>query len=399
MAELANNPNPAKAQKSSAVIPLEPPQEKDYARASLKLAGNSLKVSLKTNPDHDGSDTVDRWFPVFNKGLPEEWLKWNQNLVTVCKGLSITTGPAKVGMIKQMLAGEALRTFKLAMTGKAETIANADAALKDVTELVFPKKAMTRQKRYLRYEIRKDREWTVRQFSNRMIELNDYLEFFPNGTAASKMAEDEMKECVIKAMPSIWQRKFYDHEDLDESSFQDMVMHLERIEFAENLWKDPTNGAKVTGRHESQKKYPKKVARNDGDLKLPASKKGKGSYCPLHGPNCGHTMGECKTLYSMATQKRQTFLLRTPQQKFHDAEQKVIQKRKERQEVNAMAKTMAKAIQKVREDKAQKPSIKQEESHAIEHAAQQIMIKQESDQYPDMDLDLDLEAFLASDEE
>ena len=91
------------------VIGLSPPKEKDYSDSATKFSGKSVKIALRTNPTSTDSETIDRYFPIFEEGTPEEWLLWKRSFESIRKGLNLTTGATVYGMIHQLLSGEVLR--------------------------------------------------------------------------------------------------------------------------------------------------------------------------------------------------------------------------------------------------------------------------------------------------
>ena len=88
-----------------------------------------------------------------------------------------------------------------------ETAENFDLALQAVTETVFPKKALTTQKRYMRRIMRKPKDMRTRDYCARYAELNKYLEDFPPFRGkAQVLPEDEILEHLEFSIPNSWQR-------------------------------------------------------------------------------------------------------------------------------------------------------------------------------------------------
>ena len=355
------------------VIGLDPPQSTTTKEDNTaKFSGKSVKIALKTNPTVDDSETVDRYFPIFDTGTPEEWILWLRNWESIKKGLNLATGPAWNGMIRQLLAGDALRVFDAAMAqAGAMTTLRVTRALKEVAEKeVFPKKALMRQKRFLRYGVRKTREWTVRRFSARLHELNNMLAQFPGGNETSVLEEDELKESLVRAMPNLWKRRLAEDHEVDELSWQETVQALERMEFADDMYgeqlssKGSKKGRNADSSRDGEQKPDSKLE-NGQKQKKNGGKHSKhstnGEGCPLHGPNCGHSQGDCKVLKAMAEKERERFRHRTATQRQYDGEQHRAQKNKERNELHALLQGVAKQY------KYKKQKIAQGESNMVEN--------------------------------
>ena len=71
---------------------------------------------------------------------------------------------------------------------------------------IFPAHAYREQKRYMHRFLKKPRSYSVREFSSRAQEINQYLPLFPSETVepASCLPEDELKEVLFHVMPSTW---------------------------------------------------------------------------------------------------------------------------------------------------------------------------------------------------
>ena len=101
----------------------------------------------------------------------------------------MTTGPHKFSMARRLLVGESLSHFEKkaesfvetteGVENCNETIENFEQCLQAVTMTVFPKKALTTHKRYMRRIMRKPKEMKTRDYCAWHSEINKYLEEFP----------------------------------------------------------------------------------------------------------------------------------------------------------------------------------------------------------------------------
>ena len=343
--------SPAKNNREAPVIGLDPPKtESSKEEDAKKYNGKSVKIALKTNPTAADSETVDRYFSIFDTGSPEEWIIWLRNWEAIHKGLNLTTGSSWAGMIRQLLAGDALRVFDASIAqANAVTTLRVTRALKEVAEKeVFPKKALMRQKRFLRYGVRKTREWTVRRFSARLHELNSMLAKFPGADATSVLEQDELKESLVRAMPNLWKRRLAEDHEVDELDWDETVQAFERMEFAADMYGEQvsSNGKKGRNADSSRNGEHKPDSKlENGQQKKKGGKTSKnptnGAGCPLHGPNCGHSQGDCKVLKAMAEKERERFRNRTGVQRQYDAEQHRQNKSKERNELHSILREVA----------------------------------------------------------
>lgn len=258
----------------------------------------SLKLNLKTVPDDAASATFAQYFFIFGSGTAEEWLHWEKDFEDLCKNLKLTSGPAKIGMVKKLLEGSARKNFENAMTGKTETVANCDAALKKVKEPIFGEQAAELQKRFLRYGCKKPRGLSVRETAHAYVELNEDLPCYPsyqNDVLTQKLTDDEVKSGFFRLLPNHWIRKIEETPNFNENtaSFADIVDFAERLELSE---KSHENKLKhQPGRDANSGKSKKRSTSELGgdDSGGNHSKKKKHTpMCRLHGE--GHDSHECK---------------------------------------------------------------------------------------------------------
>ena len=258
----------------------------------------SLKLNLKTVPDDAASATFAQYFFIFGSGTAEEWLHWEKDFEDLCKNLKLTSGPAKIGMVKKLLEGSARKNFENAMTGKTETVANCDAALKKVKEPIFGEQAAELQKRFLRYGCKKPRGLSVRETAHAYVELNEDLPRYPsyqNDVLTQKLTDDEVKSGFFRLLPNHWIRKIEETPNFNENtaSFADIVDFAERLELSE---KSHENKLKhQPGRDANSGKSKKRSTSELGgdDSGGNHSKKKKHTpMCRLHGE--GHDSHECK---------------------------------------------------------------------------------------------------------
>jgi hypothetical protein len=90
-------------------------------------------------------------------------------------GQNITTG-----LMRRLIMGDTVAVVNNEATELVnETSVNFELAIKKVTTHVFPQRALSYHKRYMRRYMCKPRSQTTQVFSARVNELNGYLKQFP----------------------------------------------------------------------------------------------------------------------------------------------------------------------------------------------------------------------------
>ena len=154
-------------------IDLERPAAKNYKEH------DHIIVKCRTDPTDNTSPPYDLPIILFGTGSCEEWLQWRKNFEKAIKGQGLSTGPGHFAQARRLLTGAALGAFEVAASAvTSETVASCEAVLKEVDRHVFPTRALQIQKRYMRRYMRKPSWMKTKEFSNRVLEINDYLPIF-----------------------------------------------------------------------------------------------------------------------------------------------------------------------------------------------------------------------------
>ena len=165
-----------------------------------------LTFKLQSTPGDETSPTYGLTVGYFRTGTPEELLLFIKNLQKIIVGTNITTGPEKYTMARRLLQGDALAAFNRAATQNGtETNEHFKACLLALKTYIFPRKALSNQKRYMRRILRKPRNMTTREFMTRLVEINEYLNEFPPALGNQKLPEDELMDIAEFAVPATWQ--------------------------------------------------------------------------------------------------------------------------------------------------------------------------------------------------
>ena len=90
---------------------------------------------------------------------------------------------------------------------RSYAVGNFTKVMATMTVHIFPVLAYQDQKRYMYRYLRKSKTMKVRTFTTRLIQLNNYLPYFPSdyvGQMVTGLPGDEVKEILYHAMPNLW---------------------------------------------------------------------------------------------------------------------------------------------------------------------------------------------------
>ena len=152
-------------------------------------------------------------------GTPSEWLDvlvgvreiWLQNSVN---------GPSdRAATVRAILKGDSRTAFDAALedarvdpNNNAEqlnlTNEHIETALKAVTTIVFPHRALEVQKLWMQRLMRKPAELSTRNTAAAITKINNSLPLFPLGTAESKFSEAQVVSLLEWSLPKSWQAAF-----------------------------------------------------------------------------------------------------------------------------------------------------------------------------------------------
>ena len=284
------------------VIPLERTETKEIKKTEC------LSLKLRTNPNNANSQTYELTVKFFSHGTPEEWLVFVRNLKRIFVGQNITQGAGKYAMIRRLLLGDTLAAFEKAATATGvENNANFDVVLKEVTTHVFPRRALTYQKRYMRRHMRKPKTMTTRDFAARVAELNAYLKEFPPFVNNQELPEEEVLDILEFGVPNSWQKNMVlqGFEPLNHTP-SEFVAFCERHEFTEgSLDNSEQNVAKPKPSPKGGDDR-KSGAKSSAEAHSNKKRKNTEKWCDLH-QTSGHDTSECKVVQAQIQKMRQSW--------------------------------------------------------------------------------------------
>lgn len=262
-----------------------------------------------------------------------EHLRYALTFMRDCKkilaGLNVTTAAEALPMIRELLSGIALAQFNqgiddhiyerymalvqavrdngVAAGDDATTIATAVAGVvrpnpsmdsiecgyHSVIVYMAPHKVLAKQKRWMRRNMRKPLDMSVREYANRLMTINnDELNKLPPAfDNTQKLSDDEIIDILTSGIPKSWIREM-DKQNFDptEGTITEVLNFCERMEAAEEGgFEKVRNDQKTNGKN--GKSTPKgKPKNNDGSK----------HHCLLHGPNNTHDTDDCLVMKKTA---------------------------------------------------------------------------------------------------
>jgi hypothetical protein len=145
----------------------------------------------------------------FSHGMPEQWLKFMENLNVVISGNGLDeNGRAHFNLTRSSLKGDALHIFNdKAAEQEKETKDSHIKCLRAIMEQVFPKvNPLQKQKTYMRNHVflhLNDKQ--VSEFCARWKEINNCLDKFPPFQPNQHFLDDQVKEILYSIIPKCWQ--------------------------------------------------------------------------------------------------------------------------------------------------------------------------------------------------
>ncbi len=328
----AASPSPTLSKPPKVVAPI--PLERHVPMTATKE--EVILLELVTTPGNADSKKYKVGVRIYRSGPVEQFLVWRKALDEVFKGLEVTDAAWMVGMARRLLEGDALANFNNFVVLRGDNSVNKfKLVLKDLTAYVMPRKALRLQKRFMRRFLRKPLHMKIREFVARVQELNQYLTYFPPGGDNQRLSQDDLLELLESSIPNTWQREFtrtgYDPVD---GTIADFVDHCERVEVTEDVsgHNKPSNKSKSSNKEAKGSKTSPHRSGVTTKGSVRNAKSSEEAYCPLHGPNGGHTLGQCHVMRAQAERMRTMHQAKSYDQKSSEHKDK---KHKFRNEINA----------------------------------------------------------------
>jgi hypothetical protein len=289
--------------------------EKVFKKDDLEVR----EMSMRTNPTDDSSPLIKRKFiPLDNPATILEVLKATLNIKAGVRGNNVTTGPNQYAYWRACLGGEALRKFnEFSTTVGTETTGNLVLVEQRLVREFAPRDVLTRQARYMRYDMRKPSGETTRKYVGAVGTLNETLkELPPLYDASQKIADQELLDILASKAPTSHKAMMIEHGfDPQSATLQEFVEFSERAETKQALQhhydKDASESdnsyKKVARKGKSSKsKHNSYKSREDTHKGKSRSAKELEFYCSYHKANDSHDTVKCKVLNGEKDYKKKT---------------------------------------------------------------------------------------------
>ena len=289
------------------------------------------------------SSKYKKFMLTFEEGTPSEWLDvlvgvreiWLQNSVT---------GPSdRVATVRAILKGDSRTAFDAALDdarvnpdNNAAQVAlsndHIEVALKAVTTIVFPFRALEVQKLWMQRIMRKPADLSTRLTAAAITKINNSLPLFPLGMPESKFTEPEVVGLLEWSLPKSWQAAFNLKGYVPALDTKERLIKeceaLERNEVGENN----NNKAKSDDKKNGKKNKFAKSENRGGK----SGDRNNAFFCKECGRNASHSTVDCFKLKNRA---------KSGDSSVGDgkAHAKPFSKRTFRKEANAIARKAAKA--------------------------------------------------------
>jgi hypothetical protein len=288
---------PKRTQGLRACVPLIPVELDDPKKVDL------ITFDLCLQADDDDSNTYKKTCRKFSHGEPDEWISTLQDFEEIFRQNDVDEPVRRMTIIKTIIRGEAQTMFDatVALDDMADvdvelTNELVDNALAAVSVVVFPHRAVTDQKRYMKTRQRLIEGTSFRKFSALLTVQNDKIPYFPEGDLNPKFTNGELIENMEQGLPN-WMKSALDLKGFipEDHSKAELIQEIEQLERNAPEKKETEKKSKNSEKGKSQK--GKKSTNRDSNQR-PSSGDKKTYYCSLHGvsTNPNHTTDSCFTL-------------------------------------------------------------------------------------------------------
>ncbi len=274
----------------------------------------SYLLKQRANSTSTASPTYKMYVRRFCEGTVQEWITTRKALEEIWTQNAITSATDQLATVRAILRGESLTIFNATIeengtsvddqgvsTNVVLTAEGVLAGIHAVAETVFPFRALSNQKLWMRRGMKKPRELSFRKTAAAVGRLNNSLPLFPKGKDTDKFNDEEIVELLEWSIPQTWRTKF----DLDgyiptEHSKARLITECEILE--RNEPHKSSSGAPTSKLRTKDKSHNKGTSKYKNDSKSTTDKKA-GFYCTEHGANPTHNTDSCYTIKNRSSKK------------------------------------------------------------------------------------------------
>jgi hypothetical protein len=271
-----------------------------------------IKLEFLMDLDSPASGSkYSRQFAIFKDGckIPEDWIKWVMAFREIEIMMPMKEPADKTRMFRTLLKGQALYYFEHHLMRRLEA-EDSDVPDNELIELVLrdrgleyiPKRAIRVQKYYMRRGSYMCLNKPVKQFIERLNDLNRYLLYFPEENP-KQLDQDEIIEILdqAKARHPEWHESMVNAIiDIFEVTYEESVSYFKRLENLEKIRR--TNGFNPSSLPVDNKKSV------TSSVCMSKNHKGLNMWCHYCDKNI-HNMADCREIAKFKQQKKAQFEL------------------------------------------------------------------------------------------
>ena len=241
-----------------------------------------LKVRAGTGA---GTPSYKKNMRTFEEGTPQEWMDVLTGLKEIWKQNSVVEPTDQAATIAAILKGDSLTAFDAALEDARNPEDDADddslvemttehieLALRAVTEIVFPFRALEVQKQWMTRYLKIPYDLSTKKTAAALSRINNYLPSFPLGNQASKYTESELVNLLEFALPAKW-RTLMDLKGFvpADNDYKSLIEECERIERNEQTGKQDREDDDDDNKKDKKVKFAKN---QNNKKKMVANKSG-----------------------------------------------------------------------------------------------------------------------------
>ena len=206
--------------------------------------------------------------------------------------------------MRTLLDGETLRIFDLKATElHHETVDNLISVMDHVVTYFVPKECLSKQKRYMRYEMEKPQKLTTRQYVGLVRDINSIMSQMPPLFNDNQQLDefdivDLLSKQLLRTHKAVLISQGFNPETVSIETF---VQHYKRADITDNISMAKFPASDEDNDAMKNKKRSKKTKKREDSGKK--RRKNSSLYCILHGENTSHTSRECKVLKARTAEK------------------------------------------------------------------------------------------------
>jgi hypothetical protein len=186
--------------------------------------GISFMLKQRANSTAASATTYKMRVQRFDEGTVQQWIVLRGKLEEIWTQNAVTSATDQLATVRSVLRGESLTCLNAHIEENSTamndqnvlanvplTVAGVLEGLHAVAETVFPFRALSNQKLWMRRGMRKPKELSFRKTASAVGRLNNSLPLFPSASETDKFSDKEIVELLEWSIPQALRTKF----DLD----------------------------------------------------------------------------------------------------------------------------------------------------------------------------------------